>query len=128
MRGVQPTLILYTDDHAGHGLLVQKRSERHLGDGSVVRFCNRPDHIHDVEALFLMDRRKVECGPARAFWAALTRKLSRKKSPGQRAPNQEAQPLALDQRNGLLLQIPTGQRAIGLRALERFEAPLVRNS
>ncbi len=87
-----------------------------------------PHHVHDVETLFLINRREVERGSSRAVRALFPREFSGKKSSGERTPNQQAEPLVLDQGNGLLLQVPSDERVIRLCALECLEAPALRSS
>ena len=84
-------------------------------------------HVEDREPLFLVHRREIELRAPRGFVAALAREFAGEKSAGKRAPDQEPEPLILDQRNRLALELASSQRIVRLRAPEALEMLLPRH-
>ena len=58
-------------------------------------FGDRDEHVEDREPLLLVHRREIELRPARRLVAAVARELAGQEAAGQRAPDEQAQPLIL---------------------------------
>ena len=80
------------------------------------------DRSHDVKhpkSARLVHHRKVKTGAAGSFGSAAVRgKLATEQAPGQWAPDHQAKLLVLQQGQHFALQIPPGNRVIGLHTLK----------
>ena len=105
----------------------QHPGERYLRDADPVPARPRGQHVEDFKSSFFVDRRKVESGAARGLVTTVARELSREETAGQRTPDEQTEPLILEQRNHLAFQLAAGQRVKRLRAPKPFESLFARN-
>ena len=102
--------------------------ERHLRTRRPCAAAIVPQHVDDGEPLLLVrpaGSRTSRGAPSSV--AAVARELAGQKSAGQRAPDQQSEPLILQQRNHLALELAADQRVVRLRAPEALEPLLARD-
>ena len=111
-------------------LRCRQPGERDARDRRAVRLGDRRHRVDDVEGALLVDRREVERGAARVVAGPLPSRanLPRQEAAGERAPHHDAEPLVLDQRHDLALEVAAGDRVVGLHRLEAGAARAARRS
>jgi O-acetylserine/cysteine efflux transporter len=116
------------DDQRGNGGLAERVGQRHLGGRHPVPLADADERFHDgVQGLGVVDRRLAPAGelPRASGRLAVPAVLAGQQPAGQRAPDQDAEPLVDGERDQLVLGLAGLQGVVDLLADKTPQAKAV---